>query len=356
VKNVFLISLFDNAIFFCDNRLVMAKKFKTVLKRLLKKHVGLAFFMLGLILLFMLFGYTTRKPVLVTVQSGATVTDVANDLKKNDLIDSAASFKLAVRAQGGKIKVGQYEIPRGASAWKIAKILVNGEVALTKILIPEGLTIKQIKILLANDDSLSGEVDCVAGNLADVCSVRDGDIFPDTYKVARGTPRLAVLDLARRKMVEVKSKMESRSMPRPLKNWNDVITLASIVQKETPKVSEMPIVASVYLNRLRAGMRLQADPTVVYVLTDGLGDMQGEALLTGHLKLESPYNTYRNAGLPPGPIANVGRDAIRAVLKPADTNYLFFVADGRGGHKFSNSYEEHLKNHADWREIKKLKK
>lgn len=330
--------------------------FKTLFKRFVKKHIGLIIIAFILIILFMLFGYTTRKPVLVTVSSGATVTEIANTLKKNDLIDSAASFKLAVRAQGGKIRVGQYEIPRGASAWRIAKMLVNGDVATTKILIPEGLTIKQIKILLANNDTLSGDVDCVSGNLAAICNVRDGDIFPDTYKVARGTPRLAVLDLARRKMEDVKSKMASRSMPRPLQNWNDVVTLASIVQKETPKVSEMPIVASVYLNRLRSGMRLQADPTVVYVLTDGLGDMQGEPLLTGHLKLESPYNTYRNAGLPPGPIANVGAAALKAVLKPADTNYLFFVADGQGGHKFSNSYEEHLKNHADWREIKKIKK
>ena len=335
----------------------MAKTIKKFFKRLVKKHIGLLLFcVLVFVVIFMLFGYTTRKPVLVTVPSGATVSDIANILRKNDLVDSVSSFKLAVRANGGRIQVGQYEIPRGASAWRIARMMANGDVATTKILIPEGLTIKQVKILLANDASLSGEIDCVDGNMAPVCNIHEGDIFPDTYKVARGTLRLAVLDLARRKMETIKAKMETRSKPRPLQTWNDVVTLASIVQKETPNVSEMPIVASVYLNRLRQGMRLQADPTVVYVLTDGLGDMQGEPLLTGHLKLESPYNTYRNAGLPPGPIANVGRDAIRAVLKPADTNYLFFVADGQGGHKFSNSYEDHLKNHADWREIKKIKK
>ena len=322
-----------------------------------KHHFGVVVLaLIALVVCFMLFGYATRKPVLITVSSGATVTDVANVLKKHDLVDSVSSFKLAVRANGGRIQVGQYEIPRGASAWRIARMLANGDVATTKIMIPEGMTIKQIKILLANDDTLSGDVDCAAGAMAPVCNIRDGDIFPDTYKVARGTMRLAVLDLARRKMDQVRAKMESRARPRPLANWNEVITLASIVQKETPHVDEMPIVASVYLNRLRTGMRLQADPTVVYVLTDGLGDMQGEPLLTGHLKLESPYNTYRNKGLPPGPIANVGAAAIRAVLRPADTNYLFFVADGNGGHKFSNSYEDHMKNRADWREIKKLKK
>jgi len=335
----------------------MAKIVKKFFKRMIKKHVGVIIFALvALILAFMLFGYATRKPVLITVSSGATVTDVANVLKKHDLVDSVSSFKLAVRANGGRIQVGQYEIPRGASAWRIARMLANGDVATTKIMIPEGMTIKQIKILLANDGALSGSVDCAAGAMAPVCNIRDGDIFPDTYKVARGTMRLAVLDLARRKMDSVRAKMETRAKPKPLASWNDVVTLASIVQKETPYASEMPIVASVYLNRLRAGMRLQADPTVVYVLTDGLGDMQGEPLLTGHLKLDSPYNTYRNKGLPPGPIANVGAAAIRAVLHPADTNYLYFVADGNGGHKFSNSYEDHVKNRADWREIKKMKK
>ena len=114
----------------------------------------------------------------------------------------------------------------------------------------------------------------------------------------------------------------------------------------------MPIVASVYLNRLNKGMRLQADPTVVYALTNKLGDMQGAPLLRGHLKLDSPYNTYRNAGLPPAPIANVGLAALRAVLRPAKTKFLFFVADGQGGHRFSIDYAQHQKNHARWREIK----
>ena len=126
----------------------MAKHHYTFINRRLKRHLGLVIIgFLLLIAVFMLFGYATRKPVLVTVASGATVTDVATTLKKYDLVDSAASFKLAVRAQGGKIQVGQYEIPRGASAWRIAKMLVNGDVATTKVLIPEGLTIKQIKIL-----------------------------------------------------------------------------------------------------------------------------------------------------------------------------------------------------------------
>ncbi len=309
-----------------------------------------AFYMLGI-------RSTVRQPVVFDVVAGDTVSGVARRLYKQKLVDSEEVFKMSVRFNGGKIQVGQYDIPVSASSWRIADMFANGRVASTTIVIPEGLTIKQIKKLLLQSSTLTGAVECKAGNNAPVCDLRDGEIFPDTYTVARGTNRLAVLDLARKKMVAVHDawKQASRRLPKPLRNWNDVVTLASIVQKETPRAREMPIVASVYLNRLNKGMRLQADPTVVYALTDGLGDMQGQPLLRGHLKIESPYNTYTNKGLPPAPIANVGQSAIRAVLKPADTNYLFFVADGRGGHLFSKDYETHQKNHANWRKIKNQK-
>jgi UPF0755 protein len=164
-----------------------------------------------------------------------------------------------------------------------------------------------------------------------------------------------VLDLMRKNMLDLEKgwNASGRHAPAPLRNWNEVMTLASIVQKETPRVSEMPVVASVYLNRLRKKMKLQADPTVVYAITGGLGDMRGRALLTGHLKTESAYNTYARYGLPPHPIANVGRDAIQAVLNPADTTYYFFVADGTGGHAFAKDFKEPTATRASWREIKK---
>lgn len=308
---------------------------------------------------FYMFGIhsTVSQPVVFDIVSGDTVSGVATRLMKQKLIDSEQVFKMAVRLNGGKIQSGQYDIPVGASCWRVADMFADGNVASTTIVIPEGLTIKQIKNLLQQSATLTGAVECKPGNKAPVCNLRDGDVFPDTYTVARGTPRLAVLDLARKRMSKIYDvwMRTNRRMPKPLRNWNDVITLASIVQKETPQVREMPIVASVYLNRLNRGMRLQADPTVVYALTDGLGDMQGQPLLRGHLKIDSPYNTYKNKGLPPAPIANVGQAAIRAVLNPADTNYLFFVADGQGGHKFSKDYETHRANHAKWREIKKQK-
>ena len=295
-----------------------------------------------------------RDSVMFSVNSGDTVTSVARRLDSQKIVFSDMAFKMSIRLQGGCVQSGDHEIPRGASAWKITGMLARGKIATTKIVIPEGLTILQIKDLLRNYSKLSGDVDCDDGR--PVCDLADGDVFPDTYYVARGTSRLAVLELARKKMDTIKNKwlQMHRNPPAPLRGWDDVITLASIVQKETPKTSEMKIVASVYLNRLRRGMRLQADPTVVYALTEGYGDMRGEPLLRGHLKIDSPYNTYRNNGLPPAPIANVGAHAIRAVMNPADTKYLYFVADGRGGHKFSSDYESHMKNHADWREIKKM--
>lgn len=295
-----------------------------------------------------------KKDTSFVINNGDSVSFVAASMRKNHIVYSETLFKFAIRRMGGRVQRGDYDIPRAASTWRIARMVANGRVATTDILIPEGLTIKQIKVLLTNAPRLTGGVECMAGNTAPVCDLHDGDVFPDTYRVAKGTPRLAVLDLARKKMESVHDQWQRAGYitPRPLKSWNDIVTLASIVQRETPRESEMPIVASVYINRLRKNMRLQADPTIVYALTNGYGDMQGKPLLSGHLKIESPYNTYTHNGLPPAPIANVGAAAIRAVLRPADTNYLYFVADGRGGHIFSKSYDEHMKHHADWRVIK----
>lgn len=296
-------------------------------------------------------------PASITVSRGASVASVMRQLVDNNMIISGLLFKTAVKLHGGKIQTGEYDIAPRASTWRIARMMARGNVATVTIIIPEGLTIKQTKQLLLGYSALSGSVECNDASAGSVCNLHDGEIFPDTYYVAKGTPRLAVLELARKKMENIHNTWEKtgKIAPTPLKTWNEILTLASIVQKETPRESEMPVVASVYINRLNKNMRLQADPTIVYALTGGLGDMRGTALLRKHLKIDSPYNTYTHAGLPPAPIANVGRAAIRAVLRPADTNYLYFVADGRGGHKFAKSYAEHQKNHADWREIKKIK-
>jgi UPF0755 protein len=307
-----------------------------------------------------------KEGLFYKIDKGATISSVAIDMREKGLVVSADLFKASALILGGRIQSGEYEISAGASIWRIAKMFNRGDVASTVVLMTEGLTVKQIKNLLMENPALSGSVECAKPDDAEkanapaanpVCDLKEGELFPDTYYVARGTNRLAVLELARRKMESIRIGWQhsGKSLPSPLKSWNEVMTLASIVQKETPKTAEMPLVASVYLNRLKKRIKLQADPTVVYAITNGLGHMQGKGLFANHLKTNSPYNTYVNYGLPPSPISNVGRNAISAVLNPADTNYLFFVADGQGGHKFAKSYEEHQKNHADWRNIKKLK-
>lgn len=291
-----------------------------------------------------------RAPVSFEISQGATVGGVAASLEKRGWVNSADTFKVLVRLHGGRVQAGLYDIPRGASQWRIAKMFANGHIASTVIVIPEGFTVRQIVSLLNENGFLTGDA-CPSA-----CP-KEGELFPDTYNVPKGVHRAAVVKLMSDKMQEIKRKWEisGRRLPRPLKSWDEVIILASLVEKETPKASEMPLVASVYLNRLRSNMRLQADPTVVYAITDRLGDMQGAPLLTVHLQIDHPFNTYKNHGLTPGPIANPGWAAITAVLNPADTNYLFFVADGNGGHNFSNDYESHKANREIWREIKSKK-
>lgn len=335
--------------------------------RLFKKNrlfqLSITLIVLAILSVFYLFCVESMvdETIFYRINPGVNISSVALDMQNQGLVKSDKMLKASIIMQGNRAQSGEYELHRGASIWKIARMFNKGRIASTMVVIPEGLTVKQIKKLLLDTDTLVGDVECksvpatpgviVKGD--PICGLKDGDLFPDTYRVARGTARLDVLRLSKNKMDSVRATFDGKKYPGPLRNWNEVLTLASIVQKETPKVAEMPTVASVYLNRLKKRMRLQADPTVVYAITDGLGDMQGEPLLSGHLQTASPYNTYTNYGLPPAPIANVGRNAIAAVLDPADTTYLYFVADGQGGHKFSKNYEEHKKNHADWRQIKK---
>jgi len=330
----------------------MKKKKKTINKQ--KNYYFLtAIFSLLIVLSalwFVGFHSGVRGPVSFQITNGATVGGIASQLKGKGWISSADTFKVMVMGFGGRVQAGEYDLPRGASTWRIARMFATGDIASTTIIIPEGLTVRQIVGVLNENKFLKGEALKV--------EIKEGELFPDTYTVAKGTQRAAVIKLMRDKMQDIQRGWEAsgRHAPKPLKNWNEVITLASIVQKETPKKEEMPTVASVYLNRLRVNMRLQADPTVVYAITNRMGDMEGKALLTEHLQVEHPFNTYRNYGLPPAPIANVGREAIAAVLNPEKTDYLFFVADGTGGHNFSVDYEGHKENREKWREIKKNRK
>ncbi|MDR1071077.1 MAG: endolytic transglycosylase MltG [Rickettsiales bacterium] len=303
---------------------------------------ALPFVFLAAVSYFLFFRPVVSDPRSYVVEPGASVSRVAADLGQG------AGFKFLVMLNGNRVMSGTYDLPADASVWRLARMTARGEIASISITIPEGLTVKQIVNLLNENQFLTG----AAGR-----GYKDGELFPDTYIVAKGTGRAAMMDLMAKKMDRIRDRYAdarvSYLLPSPLKSWDEVIILASIVQKETARASEMPLVASVYINRLRKNMRLQADPTVVYAITKGLGDMRQQRLYTKHLGVKSPYNTYRNAGLPPAPIANVGLDAIRAVLSPADTNYYYFVADGTGGHTFSQTLDEHNRKRSVWREIKK---
>ncbi|MBQ3784840.1 MAG: endolytic transglycosylase MltG, partial [Alphaproteobacteria bacterium] len=174
-----------------------------------------------------------KREVNVVVPNGASVTRMANYLYKNNIIKSKELFYFSIRLNGGMIQAGEYDIPRGAGTWTIANMLTHGKIATTTVTIPEGYTVKQIKAMLMNIPYLVGEVDC-QGPLP-VCDLHDGDIFPDTYRIARGTSRLALLDLARNKMETIKKSFENARLPVPLKDWKVVLTFSSIVQKETPR-------------------------------------------------------------------------------------------------------------------------
>jgi UPF0755 protein len=328
------------------NHQLMKKKSKKLLLKTTAAVVAMP-----IIVALYLFGIMAprREIAEFNVASGASVSSVATKLKSEKLIVSETLFKAVVRVMGGNIQIGGYDIPAGSSVWRIGSMMSRGRVATIAVMIPEGFTIKQIEKMLGENELLTGSVSCA------LCPVyKDGEIFPDTYRAPRGTSRSVILELAKKKMDDVRNSFANVKLPPELKDWNDVMTLASIVQKETPLVAEMPMVAGVYINRLRVRMRLQADPTVVYAITNKLGDMQGRALLRSALQTKSPYNTYTNYGLPPAPIAASGRAAIDAVLHPATTENLYFVADGSGGHVFSKTYAEHQQRHNEWREIKKL--
>jgi UPF0755 protein len=277
-----------------------------------------------------------------TVKPGASVSVVARDLSARNMVVSAPLLKTTIALFGGKIQQGTYEFKPGRSIWGIARDLSRGRIALAKITIPEGMTVKQIYEMIDCNSDLSGEIRIV---------FRDGELFPDTYHFAKGYEKNKLLQDMAAKMTALSQKYTK--FPEPIENWKQLISLAAIVQKETSKVSEMPIVAGVYLNRLRIGMKLQADPTVVYAITDGYGSMRGRRLYYKHLTNKSFYNTYKYKGLTPAPIANPGLDAIMAALSPKKTDYLYFVADGTGGHIFCETLECHQENVAKWRIIKK---
>ncbi len=275
----------------------------------------------------------------VVVPQGGLFT-VAAALRQQGVVWHAWTFEVAALLSGnGTLRAAEFHVPAFANLQTVLSILRNGQPAEHKLTIPEGLTAVQIGQLLARTDALTG----------DTPSPAEGTVMPSTYLFTRGTTRAAIVQRASAAMRhDLADIWAGRAPDLPLDSPEQALILASIVERETGRSEERPRIAAVFLNRLRLGMRLQSDPTVIYAASAGSGVLDRK-LTRADLEADSPYNTYRVHGLPPGPIGSPGRAALQAVTHPADTSELYFVADGSGGHAFSHTLAEHQQNVARWR-------
>jgi UPF0755 protein len=285
------------------------------------------------------------EPASVVVARGADVQGIAEQLKRQNVIDNELVFTSAVRfyKAADQLKAGEYLFQPGVSMEQVLDDLISGRSVLHAITFPEGLTSQQIVDRLKADTVLTGDVTAVPS---------EGALMPDTYKFTRGATRQQIIDqMERAKDKTVSEIWARRSADLPIATPEEFVTLASIVEKETGKADERPRVAAVFINRLKQGMRLQSDPTIIYGLFGGAGKPSDRAILQSDLDKPTAYNTYQVSGLPPTPIANPGKAALEAVANPSRTNEIYFVADGSGGHAFAATIEEHNRNVARWRRI-----
>jgi UPF0755 protein len=283
----------------------------------------------------------------VNIPSRAGMADIADTLQREGVIDNnrwafiGAVIALKARTE---LKPGEYSFQKNASLRNVIATMVEGKVVQHSVTIPEGLTSEQIVGRLTDSDIFSGSINEIP---------REGTLLPETYKFPRGTTReqvIARMQQAQKRVVA--EAWDHRSADIPIKSPEQLVTLASIVEKETGKADERSRVAAVYVNRLRQKMKLQSDPTIIYGLVGGKGTL-GRPIKRSEITQPSPYNTYVVDGLPPGPIANPGRASLEAAANPARTRDLFFVADGTGGHAFTETYGEHQKNVAKLRAMEK---
>jgi UPF0755 protein len=283
-----------------------------------------------------------REARAIVVPHGGT-TQLADGLASDGVLDRRWMFRTAVwlTRRDGQLHAAEFAFPAHASIRQVLVILRTAHPVAHHLTIAEGLTARQIAGLLARADAMSGEAQ----------TIEEGAVLPQTYDYEYGADRAALVTRAKAAMErELAAAWAERSPGLPLSNPRDALILASIVERETAKPEERPHVAAVYLNRLRQGMKLQADPTVAYVASGGSGVLD-HRLTRADLGRDDPFNTYRSAGLPPAPICSPGLDSVRAVLHPAVSDDLFFVADGTGGHVFSRSYEAHDIAVAKWRAL-----
>ncbi len=310
---------------------------------------------LGLLLLLILggnfaYGWTAAGPsprdVTIVIQPGSSIAAAAEQMEQGKIIKSAAAFlsRAKIFGRGKTIKAGEFNIPAGASNADILDILSGGKVIQRLITIVEGMPAVMVYERLLANDQLTGDIAIPA----------EGSVLPDSYAFEKGESRAAVLKRMQDAMARALAEAwDKRSPDIAVKSPQEAVNLAAIVEKETSKKSELRKVAGVYSNRLRIGMLLQADPTIIYPITKG--KPLGRRIRQSEIQAINGYNTYTKTGLPDGPIANPSRAAIEAVLNPEKTTALFFVADGTGGHVFADTLEEHNKNVEKWFAIRRAR-
>ncbi|KLK90218.1 aminodeoxychorismate lyase [Microvirga vignae] len=286
------------------------------------------------------------KVVLIPRNTGTG--EIARILKEEGVIDQPFLFETyaLLNRQRGQLKAGEFQFKAGASIEEAIDTLVQGKAILHAITVPEGLTSDQIVARLYENEILSGDI---------AETPREGTLLPDTYKFERGTTRQQIVNTMQAAQRQALNQIwQRRSADLPIKSPQELVILASIVEKETGRADERTRVAGVFINRLMKRMKLQSDPTIVYGLVGGKGTL-GRGIMRSEIETATPYNTYVVEGLPPGPIANPGRAALEAVANPSRTKDLYFVADGSGGHAFAETYDQHQRNVTRWRQIEKTK-
>lgn len=282
----------------------------------------------------------------VIIAPGSGVSRIADQLVEAGVIDSALVFQLGVRSsgRGGDLKAGEYAFAPAATPRDIMDQIISGRVVVHALTFPEGLTSRVILEKIQDSPVLDGDL---------TLTPPEGTLLPNTYHVNRGESRDGVVTRMIRGQAEAMGRLwPKRADNLPFSTPEEAIVLASIVERETGIAGERPHIAGVFVNRLRVGMPLQSDPTVIYGLSDGLGRID-RPLTRADLQTVHPWNTYVHPGLPPSPIANPGLDSLMAVLNPMETKDLYFVADGTGGHVFAETLDAHNANVRKWRQIQR---
>jgi UPF0755 protein len=284
------------------------------------------------------------KAEFLYIERGDSLSRVARKAAEIGLVEKPWHFKLVTRWRGvdRRMFAGEYAVEPNVALADVLNTILNQQTYKRRFVVPEGASSRDVIRILENSFGIE-----MAKELP---LPREGSLLPETYFYERGERATDLIERMQRQMVLVSTKLwQNRSFDTPLKTLEEAIILASIIEKETGQSDERSLVSAVFLNRLEKGMRLQSDPTVIYGIAHGAA--LGRPLSRADLRKDTPYNSYRRSGLPPTPIANPGHASIKAALNPADVSYIYFVADGSGGHAFAETLGEHNQNVARWRQL-----